>query len=56
MPLCLYAGMLLGVPRQQETAPQIRALKDAGGEKLFEEAASGERWDRPALAMIGALS
>jgi DNA invertase Pin-like site-specific DNA recombinase len=33
----------------QETAPQIRALKDAGCTKLFEEAASGGRWERPEL-------
>lgn len=33
----------------QETAAQIRALKQAGCEKVFEEAASGGRWDRPEL-------
>ena len=46
--------MLLGYARvskseDQETAPQIRALKKAGGKKIFEEAASGARWDRPEL-------
>ena len=46
--------MLLGYARvsksdSQETAPQIRALKDAGCAKLFEEAASGGRWERPEL-------
>jgi DNA invertase Pin-like site-specific DNA recombinase len=46
--------MLLGYARvsksdAQETAPQIRALKEAGCKKLFEEAASGGRWDRPEL-------
>jgi len=46
--------MLLGYARiskteTQETAAQIRALKQAGCEKLFEEAASGGRWDRPEL-------
>jgi DNA invertase Pin-like site-specific DNA recombinase len=33
----------------QETAPQIRALKEAGCTKIFEEAASGGRWERPEL-------
>ena len=46
--------MFLGYARvsksdDQETAPQIRALKDAGCKKVFEEAASGGRWDRPEL-------
>ena len=46
--------MLLGYARvsksdAQETAPQLRALKEAGCKKLFEEAASGGRWDRPEL-------
>ena len=40
--------MLIGYARvskseTQETAPQIRALKDAGCTRLFEEAASGGR-------------
>jgi len=34
----------------QETAPQIRALKEAGCKKVFEETASGGRWDRPAVS------
>jgi DNA invertase Pin-like site-specific DNA recombinase len=47
-------AMLLGYARvsksdAQETAPQIRALKEVGSKKLFEEAASGGRWDRPEL-------
>lgn len=46
--------MLLGYARvskseDQETAPQIRALKKVGCKKIFEEAASGGRWDRPEL-------
>ncbi len=46
--------MLLGYARvskskDQETAGQIRALKKAGCKKIFEEAASGGRWDRPEL-------
>src|SRR3954454_16765562 len=46
--------MLLGYARvsksdDQETAPQIRALKEAGCKKVFEETASGGRWDRPEL-------
>jgi DNA invertase Pin-like site-specific DNA recombinase len=46
--------MLLGYARvskseDQETAPQIRALKKAGCKKIFEETASAGRWDRPEL-------
>ena len=33
----------------QKTASQIRALKEAGCKKVFEESASGGRWDRPQL-------
>ncbi len=47
-------GMLLGYARvskgdEQNNALQARALKAAGCRKLFEEAASGGRWDRPQL-------
>jgi DNA invertase Pin-like site-specific DNA recombinase len=47
-------NMLLGYARvskseTQETAPQLRALKDAGCTRLFEEAVSGGRWERPEL-------
>ena len=46
--------MLLGYARvsksdNQDAAPQIRALKKAGCKRVFEEAASGGRWDRPEL-------
>jgi DNA invertase Pin-like site-specific DNA recombinase len=46
--------MLIGYARvskgdDQSTAAQKRALTDAGCERLFEEAASGGRWDRPQL-------
>jgi len=46
--------MLLGYARvskseEQETASQIRALKKAGCKRVFEETASGGRWDRPEL-------
>ena len=49
--------MLLGYARvskaaDQQTAPQLRALKDAGCKKIFEEAASGGRWDRPELQRL----
>lgn len=33
----------------QDTALQIQALKSAGVERIFEETASGGRWDRPEL-------
>jgi DNA invertase Pin-like site-specific DNA recombinase len=46
--------MLIGYARvskgdEQSTAAQRRALNDAGCARLFEEAASGGRWDRPHL-------
>jgi DNA invertase Pin-like site-specific DNA recombinase len=45
---------LLGYARvskgdQQNNALQAKALKDAGCKRVFEEAASGGRWDRPEL-------
>ena len=47
-------GLLLGYARvskgdEQSNALQARALKAAGCRRLFEEAASGGRWDRPEL-------
>ena len=47
-------GMLLGYARvskgdEQNNTLQARSLKAAGCRKLFEEAASGGRWDRPEL-------
>jgi DNA invertase Pin-like site-specific DNA recombinase len=46
--------MLIGYARVsksdgQDTAAQTMALTAAGAEKLFEESASGGRWDRPQL-------
>ena len=48
------SGLLLGYARvskgdEQDNAVQIMALKTAGCRRLFEEAASGGRWDRPEL-------
>ena len=45
---------LLGYARvsrgeEQSTRMQVRALKEAGATKVFREAASGGRWDRPEL-------
>ena len=41
---------------EQSNAAQARALKDAGCKRLFEDTASGGRWDRPKLQeMIGQL-
>ena len=47
-------SMLVGYARVskdngQETATQVAALKAAGVERLYEEHASGGRWDRPEL-------
>lgn len=46
--------MLIGYARvsnadSQDTALQIKVLKEAGVDKIFEEKASGGRWDRPQL-------
>jgi DNA invertase Pin-like site-specific DNA recombinase len=46
--------MLIGYARvskadDQDTAAQVKALKAAGCKKIFEEHASGGRWDRPQL-------
>jgi len=46
--------MLIGYARvskleDQDTATQKRALKAAGVDRIFEEKASGGRWDRPQL-------
>ena len=46
---------LLVLPHQ-ETAAQIAALKTAGCELIFQETASGGRWDRPELhRLLGQL-
>jgi len=47
-------SLLVGYARvskgdEQTNALQVRALKGAGCRRLFEEAASGGRWDRPEL-------
>ena len=46
--------MLLGYARvskadDQDTAAQVGALRAAGCKRVFEEKASGGRWDRPEL-------
>ena len=46
--------MLIGYARvskgdEQTTGPQLRALRDASVERVYEERASGGRWDRPRL-------
>src|SRR3954452_25207655 len=48
------SGALLGYARvskgdEQNNALQTKALKAAGCRRLFEETASGGRWDRPEL-------
>jgi len=46
--------MLIGYARvskidQQDTRARVKALKEAGCKRIFEESASGGRWDRPQL-------
>jgi DNA invertase Pin-like site-specific DNA recombinase len=46
--------MLMGYARvstadRQDTAVQVEALKQAGAQRVFEDYASGGRWDRPQL-------
>ena len=46
--------MLIGYARvskidQQDTRAQVKALKEAGCKRIFEEHASGGRWERPEL-------
>lgn len=46
--------MLMGYARvstadRQDTAVQVEALKEAGAQRVFEDYASGGRWDRPQL-------
>lgn len=49
-----YARVSKG--EEQSNAAQLRALDAAGCQRVFEEAASGGRWDRPRLQeMIGQL-
>jgi DNA invertase Pin-like site-specific DNA recombinase len=51
------AGLLLGYARvskgdEQNNALQTKALRAVGCRRLFEEAASGGRWDRPELHLL----
>jgi hypothetical protein len=44
-------NMLMGYARvskldQQDTRAQVKALKEAGCKRIFEESTSGGRWDR----------
>ena len=46
--------MIIGYTRvskveDQDTAARLQALINAGAERIFEETASGGRWDRPEL-------
>jgi len=45
----MYFGYARVSTQDQETAAQIAALEIAGCEQIFQEKASGGRWDRPAL-------
>lgn len=55
--VCERLPMLLGYARvstsdDQSTTAQARALRDAGCDRVFEEVASGGRWDRPELQRL----
>jgi hypothetical protein len=58
---CQNEGMEIGYARvsrgdSQDIDPQLRALRDAGCDPIYQEEASGGRADRPELARaIGAL-
>jgi DNA invertase Pin-like site-specific DNA recombinase len=49
----VFATMLIGYARvstqDQDSAAQVAALESYGCERIFEEKASGGRWDRPRL-------
>lgn len=48
--------MLIGYARvsstDQDSAAQVRAMESAGCERIYQETASGGRWDRPELHRI----
>ena len=51
-------AMLVGYARvskadDQDTAAQVKALRQAGCKRIFEEKASGGRWDRAATSQLG---
>ena len=45
----MFIGYARVSTQDQETAAQIAALEQAGCERIFQEKASGGRWDRPEL-------
>jgi len=52
-----YKGLLIGYARvskgdEQSNVLQAKALRAAGCRRIFEEAASGGRWDRPELQRL----
>jgi DNA invertase Pin-like site-specific DNA recombinase len=52
----MHIGYARVSTQDQDTAPQIAALKNAGCERIFQEKVSGGRWDRPELnRLLGQL-
>ena len=49
MTMMLYGYARVSKGDDQDILTQINALKLAGAKRLFEEKASGGRWDRPQL-------
>lgn len=48
-PFCMVIGYARVSTGDQNTKPQLAALREGGAERIFEERASGGRWDRPEL-------
>ncbi len=53
----MKGGLLLGYARvskadDQDNSAQVKALRLAGCKRVFEEKASGGRWDRPQLHTV----
>ncbi|MGO8848063.1 MAG: recombinase family protein [Syntrophobacteraceae bacterium] len=52
----MHIGYARVSTQDQDAAPQIAALKNAGCDRIFQEKVSGGRWDRPELhRLLGQL-
>jgi len=48
----MFIGYARVSTQDQDTAAQIAALKTSGCEMIFQEKASGGRWDRPEFGTV----